>query len=87
MRHLSGHYVRPRRLVGFCFVSPDLAAVAEIAQMLEVPVRTAKRWVNRSDFPPPVDELSVGRIWRRADVEKWAKATLPLKRGPAPRDR
>jgi len=66
----------------------ELASVVEIAQMLgDVPLRTAQRWVNRSDFPAPVETLAVGRIWRRVDVEQWAKKTLPLKRGPAPRDR
>ena len=26
-------------------------------------------------FPEPIDELTVGRIWRRADIERWAKKT------------
>lgn len=26
-------------------------------------------------FPLPAAELSRGRVWNRADVEKWAKAT------------
>lgn len=66
-------------------MAPELASVVEIASMLDVPRRTAERWVNRPDFPAPTDTLAVGRIWRRADVQAWAKKTLPLKRGPAPR--
>lgn len=30
------------------------------------------------DFPEPVAELAAGRIWERADVEAWAKATWRL---------
>ncbi len=26
------------------------------------------------DFPTPVAELAVGRIWRRADVQKWVSS-------------
>jgi prophage regulatory protein len=78
--------VSPIDLVRFSAMAPEeLASVGEIAAMLKVPRRNVERWVNRPDFPAPVATLSVGRIWRRADVKDWAKRTLPLKRGPAPR--
>lgn len=77
---------RPLRAIALAGVSPDeLASVYEIAEMLGVSKRTAARYVDRPDFPPPFDTLAVGRIWRRKDVERWAKATLPLKRTGRPR--
>jgi prophage regulatory protein len=63
----------------------ELASVAEIAELLGVPKRTAARYVNRDDFPAPVDVLEVGRIWRRDDVADWGQRMLPLKPGPTPR--
>lgn len=68
-------------------MSPDeLASVAEIAEMLGVTERTAQRYADRSDFPAPVDVVAAGRIriWRRKDVERWGKRTLPLPRTGRP---
>jgi hypothetical protein len=57
-------------------VPQDLVGAAEIAEMLEL----TKQRVNQlatSDpkFPKPVAELTAGRIWKRADIEKWARST------------
>jgi hypothetical protein len=30
---------------------------------------------DRPDFPPPLDELSVGKIWALDDVIAWAERT------------
>jgi prophage regulatory protein len=63
-------------------VAPDeLASLSEIAQLLGVPKRTAARYVDRPDFPEPIDVLAVGRVWRRADVTRWGKKHLPLRPG------
>ena len=50
--------------------------MAEIAQMLDV-VRQYVDRLSRDDptFPQPVATLASGRIWKRADIVKWAKAT------------
>jgi predicted DNA-binding transcriptional regulator AlpA len=64
---------------------PELASLAEVAEILDVPKRTAARYVKRDDFPEPVDRLAVGPIWRRADVEQWGRATLPLPTGRPPK--
>lgn len=54
---------------------PELVAVAEIAQMLGVSKQRVYQLLDEDDtFPAPADQLTVGRIWRRADVEKWARA-------------
>jgi predicted DNA-binding transcriptional regulator AlpA len=63
-------------------MSPGLAGIAEVAEILDVSIRTAHRCVNRDDFPAPIDELATGRIWKRADVERWArKPPVPIGRG------
>lgn len=68
--------------VGSYFVPrEELASIAEVAEMLGVTRRTAHRYVDRDDFPAPIGRLAVGRVWLRADVERWAKETLPLPTG------
>jgi predicted DNA-binding transcriptional regulator AlpA len=63
-------------------VSPDeLAGIAEVAEICGVPKRTAIRYSQRADFPEPLDRLAAGPVWRRVDVEAWAKRTLPLPTG------
>lgn len=52
----------------------DLAGLTEIGEMLGVSKQRAAQLTQRPDFPPPVSVLAAGRIWRRDDVEKWAKA-------------
>jgi predicted DNA-binding transcriptional regulator AlpA len=68
-------------------MSPELASIAEVAELLGVTVRTAQRYVEREDFPAPLDTVAGGRlrIWRRIDVEHWAARTLPLPRTGRPR--
>jgi predicted DNA-binding transcriptional regulator AlpA len=79
---------RPARSIDSIAMSPDdLAGVAEIAQLLGVHQRTAARYTQRADFPTPAGQLSRGRVWLRADVERWAKRTLPLDTGRPPKRR
>jgi predicted DNA-binding transcriptional regulator AlpA len=68
--------------VGSRYVAPEeLAALSEIAQMLGVTTRTVQRYMEREDFPEPLGRLAGGRVWLRADVERWAKQVLPLPEG------
>ncbi len=63
-------------------VSPDdLLGVSEIAETFGVATNSAWRWTQRPDFPEPAARLKSGRVWRRKDVERWAKKTLPLPTG------
>jgi prophage regulatory protein len=78
--------VRSEVLLRSLGVSPDeVVGVAEIAKALGVTKRTAIRYSQRPDFPAPLATLSSGRVWRRDDVEAWAKRTLPLPRTGRPR--
>jgi hypothetical protein len=54
----------------------DLAGLTEIADMLDLSRQRVDQ-ILRSDptLPAPVAVISAGRIWRRADVERWARRT------------
>ena len=58
-----------------------MLGLAEIAEELGVSKQTASKYAGRKDFPPPLERLASGPIYRRADVLAWAKANLPLKPG------
>lgn len=59
----------------------DVLGLSDLAKLLGVTKRTAANYANRPDFPAPLAELDRGRVWARADVEAWAKRTLPLPTG------
>jgi prophage regulatory protein len=55
-------------------VSRHLVGVAELAEMLAVSKQRTIQIVRAyPDFPAPVVDLASGRVWRRADVEKWIR--------------
>jgi predicted DNA-binding transcriptional regulator AlpA len=62
-----------------------LAGVAEVAEVCGVSKRAAIRYTQRADFPEPLDRLASGPVWRRVDVEDWARQHLPLRTGRPPR--
>ena len=57
----------------------QLCAVAQVSK------RTASNYTGRPDFPEPIERLEMGPVWRRVDVEAWAKANLPLPPGRPPK--
>jgi prophage regulatory protein len=75
------------RVLASVGLSPeDVAGVTEIAQILRVNRRTAARYVELASFPAPVGTLSRGRVWLRADVDRWGKEHLPLAVGRPKKD-
>ena len=67
-------------------VTPDeLAGLAEVAEICKVSKDTALKYARRPDFPAPLDRLASGPVWKRAQVEAWAKETLPLPTGRPPK--
>lgn len=42
--------------------------------MLGVSRQYADRLVRSEDFPQPEAVITAGRIWRREDVQEWARA-------------
>lgn len=59
----------------------ELVAIPEIAGMLGVTRQRASKIIQTyEDFPEPVADLSIGRVWLRAVVEEWAR-THPRRPG------
>src|SRR5664280_1247420 len=62
---------------------PLVVALAELTQMLGVTKNRAMQVSKKSDFPAPVAELSVGRVWSYEAVlefcERTGRTVYPLK--------
>jgi len=59
-------------------------AIPEIAELLGVTRQRASKIIQSyEDFPLPVAELSIGRVWLRPVVEQWAQ-THPRRPGRRP---
>lgn len=55
-------------------VMHHLVGSAEIEDMLDVSRQRVQQLIARRDFPKPVVRLKMGKVWRRGEVEKWARA-------------
>jgi predicted DNA-binding transcriptional regulator AlpA len=53
---------------------PELVGFAEAAEVVGVSTRQLVRLAQRDDFPKPVVRLRATPVWRKADVERWAKS-------------
>lgn len=54
----------------------DLVGLTEIAQILGLSRQRVDQLLRSDEaFPQPVANLTAGRIWERADVEAWGRAT------------
>ena len=53
----------------------SLVSVPEIADMLGVSGQRVHQLAATKAFPSPASDLAARRVWKRSDVEKWAKAT------------
>ena len=61
-------------------VIPVLVGVAEAAAILNWDKRRVFTYISRGSFPEPVAMLASGRIWRRTDIEDYAKARRTARR-------
>jgi hypothetical protein len=52
---------------------PDLVGVSEAATILGWDRRRVITYVDRGAFPAPIATLASGRVWRRDDVEAFAR--------------
>ncbi len=43
----------------------------EIEERLGVSRQRVQQLVTGTDFPEPYDELAMGKVWRKTDVEAW----------------
>ncbi|HZA85642.1 MAG TPA: Arm DNA-binding domain-containing protein [Acidimicrobiales bacterium] len=53
----------------------ELVSTVEIASTLGVSRQRVDKLSRTEAFPKPVAVLAIGRIWRRRDVEAWARET------------
>jgi hypothetical protein len=53
-------------------VLPVLAGVAEAAEVMGWDKRRVVTYIDRGSFPESVQSLASGRVWLRADVERYA---------------
>lgn len=53
----------------------DLVGVAEVAALLGVTRTRIGQLSKTPDFPTPVARLAAGPVWRREDIELWARET------------
>lgn len=53
-------------------VFPVLAGVAEAAEVMGWDKRRVITYIDRGRFPEPFQALASGRVWLRADVERYA---------------
>lgn len=51
----------------------DWCGAAEIAALFGVSRQRVQQIVTRQDFPRPVIELAMGKIWATAEVIEWAE--------------
>lgn len=51
-----------------------LMGAREIGDLLGVSRQRVQQLISRPDFPEPYDTLSMGKVWLREDIEKWARA-------------
>lgn len=65
-------------------MSPELVGFRELPELLGVSRTSAARYSKRPNFPEPVERLAAGPVWRRADVQAWARENLPLRTGRPP---
>ena len=52
-----------------------LVGRGELRRLFGVSATRTVQIAERPDFPPPLDELSVGKIWALEDVMEWADRT------------
>ncbi|HEY5013214.1 MAG TPA: DNA-binding protein [Acidimicrobiia bacterium] len=51
----------------------DLLTLADIGRMFSVTRQAAGKWAKAEDFPAPLGQTGTGRVWKRKDVERWAR--------------
>lgn len=55
-------------------VTPSLVGVAEAAKIMGWDKRRVVTYLDRGSFPEPIASLASGRVWRRDDIEAYAKS-------------
>lgn len=69
-------------------MSLRLLSQQTVATMLEISVKTLRRWVHDGEFPPPVSLPNGLTRWNSAAVEAWISTRMPeaVKKNPGGQD-
>lgn len=54
-------------------VVQHLIGAAEIGELFGVSRQRVQQLVNRPDFPRPIVELAMGKVWDGEDVRRWGR--------------
>jgi len=54
---------------------PTLMGSAEIAALFDVSRQRVQQLIAKPDFPPPVADLAMGKVWDAAAVRAWGEST------------
>jgi predicted DNA-binding transcriptional regulator AlpA len=65
-------------------MTPPLASPTDLSRRLGVPRRTVYNWIDRPDFPEPVEEAGGSRLWDEDEVRRWRDDT-EADRKPGPK--
>jgi hypothetical protein len=63
---------------------PNLAGVAEAAEIMGWDKRRVITYIDRGHFPEPLTSLASGRVWLREDVEEYARQWRRRRASPEP---
>lgn len=58
---------------------PTLMGAAEIAALFGISRQRTQQIINKPDFPTPVADLAMGKVWDATAVRSWGVATNRLK--------
>jgi hypothetical protein len=56
-------------------VPAAMVNLSDIGRLLGVSRQRAAQLAEHHDFPEPAGQMGRGKVWRRVDVEKWARAS------------
>jgi hypothetical protein len=77
--HRRGHLLTLTRLSPITcqcqddLVPEQLVNLSDIGRLLGVSRQRAAQLAELADFPVPIGEMGRGRVWRRRDIERWAR--------------
>lgn len=63
-------------------ITPTLAGVAELSDLLSVRRTTISQWhsrQNQNSFPDPIADLAMGPVWDQDEVVQWYRNYRPLR--------
>lgn len=55
--------------------NPQFMGSAEIAALFDVTRQRVQQLIAKPDFPAPVADLKMGKVWRTEDVRAWGVKT------------